>query len=244
MPQRRWVPLVAILALTAWVTVQGQGPPPGKGTEKGAFANDLELVEKVLTARREYQKSLEQLRALYLKVGDIEKAKWAEEELRQYHRIPKHAFRLDLDVPPPSLPGNVNVPEANLLYMQAMGYKDKGWGTDYVDNQRRAEILLQKLVSTYPQSDKISDAAFMLGDIYESKAYKQYRRSAMYYERCFQWNPKTQMEARIRAARLYDKSLAERARALELYKEVTTHETDPRRYQEAMKRLGELSSTK
>jgi len=36
-----------------------------------------------------------------------------------------------------------------------MTYKDKGWGNDYLDNQRRAELLFQQLLSTYPQSDKI-----------------------------------------------------------------------------------------
>jgi hypothetical protein len=238
------MPLVAVLAVTAWVAVQAQSPTTPTGKGGASSATDLEVVEKVLAARKEYQKSLEVLRAHYIKAGDLEKARWAEEELRQYHRIPKHAFRLDLDVPPPSLPGNVNVQEANQLYMRALSYKDKGWNTDYIDNQRRAELLLQQLLTQHPQSDKISDAAFMLGDIYESKAYKQYRRAAMYYERCFQWNSKTQMEARIRAARLYDRQLAERARALELYKEVTTHETDPRRYQEAIKRLAELSGGK
>jgi lantibiotic modifying enzyme len=81
----------------------------------------------------------------------------------------------------------------------------------------------------------------MLGDIYESKAYKHYRRAAQYYERCYQWNPKTQHEARLRAARIYDKQINERARAIELYREVTTHETDPRRIQEATRRLTDLS---
>src|SRR5439155_1584991 len=85
----------------------------------------------------------------------------------------------------------------------------------------------------YPQSDKIDDAAFQLGEIYESKAYKQYRRAAMYYERTFQWNQNTQFEARLRAARLYDKQLNERARAIELYKEVTTHETDTKGREES-----------
>lgn len=242
MRYRRLAPLVLVCGLTVLLTVESQTPAPPKTPEKGI--NDLEQVEKVLLARRDYQKALENLRTHYLKAGDVEKARWAEEELRQYHRIPKQAFRLDLDVPPPSLPGNVNVPEANALYMRAMGYKDRGWGTEYIDNQRRAELLFQQILTLYPQSDKISDAAFMLGDVYESKAYRQFRRSALYYERCFQWNPKTQMDARIRAARLYDKQLAERARAIELYREVTTHETDPRRYQEALKRLTELTTTK
>jgi TolA-binding protein len=125
-----------------------------------------------------------------------------------------------------------------------MAYKDRGWRTDYVDNQRRAELLFQQILSTYPQSDKIDDAAYQLGDIYESSAYKQYRRAAHYYERCVQWNMNTQYDARLRAARLYDKHLDDRVRAVELYKEVLTHETDEKRRQEATKRLSELSAKK
>lgn len=231
---------VVLLALTLAALTRAQPPTPPAKSNTG----DIELVEKLQVARRDYQKVLEQIRVHYLKTGDIERAKWAEEELRQYQRINKQAFRLELDVPPPNLIGNTNIPEANKLYMAAMSYKDKGWGTDHIDNQRRAEILFQKLLTEYPQSDKISDTAYMLGDIYESKAYKQFRRSAAYYERCFQWNPKTQFDARIRAARLYDKQLNERGRALELYKEVTTHETDGKRHQEATKRVADLSGTR
>jgi TolA-binding protein len=204
-------------------------------------AGDLELVEKLLGCRRDYQKALENLRLQYLKAGDAERKKWAEEELLQYHRINHQAFRLDLDVPPPNLSGHTNVPEANQLFTAAVGYKDKGWGSDYIDNQRRAEIYFQKILTQYPQSSKIDEVAYQLGDIYESKACKQYRRAAAYFERCFQWNPKTTSDARLRAARLYDKHLAERGRAIEIYREITTHETDGKRIAEATKRLQELS---
>jgi TolA-binding protein len=125
-----------------------------------------------------------------------------------------------------------------------MQYKDKGFGVDYTDNQRRAELLFQEILTKYPQSDKIADVAYQLGDIYESKAYRMYYRAVEYYQRCYQWNPKTTHEARIRAARIYDKQLHNRNRAIELYREVTTHETDPRRIQEAQKRIAELSATK
>jgi hypothetical protein len=216
--------------------------PPARAP--GAPASDVEFVERILAARRDYQVALEELRRHYLSVGDLERARWAEEELVQFHRISKHAYRLELDVPPPTLQAQHNINEANELYMRAMSYKDKGWRTDYIDNQRRAEILLQQLLSSYPQSDKIDDAAYQLGDIYESSAYKQYRRSAQYFERCFQWNPNTQFDARLRAARLYDKQLSERSRALELYREVATHEVDPKRRAEAQKRLTELSGGK
>jgi len=205
-------------------------------------ASDYKLVKELMDARGKYQTTLEQLRAWYLSAGDLEKARWAEDELRQYHRMNKQAYRTDLVVPPPNLQASVNVSEANELYMRALAYKDRGWGNDYIDNQRRAELLLQQLLNNYPQCDKIGDAAYQLGDIYESRAYKQYRLAAEYYERCFQWNPTTQMDARLRAARLYDRNLIKRERARELYQEVITHDTDPKRRQEAQRRLNELGN--
>ena len=209
---------------------------------RGGKANpsDYKLVKELLDNRLKYQTTLEQLRAWYLSNGELEKARWAEDELRQYHRMNKQAYRTDLVVPPPNLQASVNVPEANELYMRAMAYKDRGWGTDYIDNQRRAQLLLEQLLNNYPQSDKIGDAAYQLGDIYESRAFKQYRLAAEYYERCFQWNPTTQLDARLRAARLYDRQLSRRERARELYSEVITHDTDQKRIVEAKKRLSEL----
>lgn len=207
-----------------------------------AATSDLKMVRDLMDSRTRYQTMLEQLRAYYLTAGDVERARWAEDELRQYHRIPKQAFRLDLEVQAPTLKAAVNVPEANELYRRALAYKDRGWGNDYVDNQHRAELLLQQLLNNYPQSDKIGDAAYQLGDIYESRVYKQYRRAASYFERTFQWNPTTQLDARLRAARLYDRNLIERKRARELYQEIMTHDTDQKRLAEAQRRLTELGN--
>lgn len=246
---RHWLPACAALlvcvGLGAVARAQAPAATPLPAAAPAPGVNsDVELVERLLAARREYQTAIEALRAHYSAAGDLERTRWAEEELRQFHRIAKQAFRLDLDVPPPTLQAAYNIPEANELYRRAMLYKDKGWGSDYVDNQRRAELLLQQLLTTYPQSDKIGDAAYQLGDLYESKAYRQYRRSAQYFERAFQWNPNTQFDARLRAARLYERQLQERGRALELYRDVTTHETDPKRIQEAQKRLADLGGKK
>lgn len=243
---RRLVSYAGAAVLGLAVTAAGQSPPYNIASPKGqaqANTGDIELVEKLQACRRDYQVCLEQLRAHYIAAGDLEHAKWAEDELRAYHRITKQAFRLDLDVPPPTLRASQNIPEANELYKRAMQYKGQGFGTDYIDNQRRAELLLQQLLTSYPQSDKIGDAAYQLGDVYESKANKQYRRAALYFERCCQWHENTQCDARLRAARLYDKHLMERGKAAELYRDVTMHETDPKRLQEAQKRLGELSGS-
>ena len=231
--------MLVLFAVAVAAGVPHAQPPAAPGK-----ASDLEMVQKIISIRRDYQKTLEQLRVHYFNVQDLERMRWAEEELRHFHRIPKHAFILDLDVPPPTLNGNQNVPEANKLFTWALQYKDKGWGNDYIDNQRRSELIFQEILTKYPQCNKIDDVAFMLGDIYESKAYKQYYRAAEYYMRCVQWNSKTQTEARIRAARIYDRQLNNRAKAIQMYREVTTHETNSQRIQEAQKRLAELSGAK
>lgn len=229
------------LAGGAFLYTAAQSPAPtAKDPPKGP-TSDIELVERLNATRKTYQQTMEQLRQHYLAVGDIERSKWVEDELRQYHRIVKYAYRLDVDVPVPTLQAKNNIPEANELFRQAMQYKDKGFGTDYVDNQRRAEILFQRLLDKYPESDKIGDTAYQLGDIYEKyRPSAQYRRAAVYFERSFQWVRVGNNEARMRAARIYDKQLTDREKARGLYKDVLTHDTDSKRIEEARRRLEEL----
>jgi hypothetical protein len=251
MPSLRWFWLVPVLAMLVTVAGHGQSADPkdkdgkdktGKSATDAGSKSDLPLVERLLAARKEYQLSLETLRKYYIATGDVPRARWAEDELLQYHRMSKQAFSLVLDVPPPTLKGQYNIPEANKVFRYAMGYKDKGWSTDYVDNQRRAELLFQRLLTEYPQCDKISDAAYQLGDLYESRAFKQYERAAAYFDRCYEWNTRTQHDARLRAARLYERQLNKRDKAMTIYKLILTHETDDRRIEEAKRRLQELST--
>jgi TolA-binding protein len=234
--------LIGLSLLATTVLLGPAFTQSGTPAKTGKANSEVPLVKNLLDCRSKYQETLEQLRLHYIASGDLEKARWAEEELKQYHRISKQAYIIDLVVPPPTLQAAKNIPEANQLYMQAMGYKDKGWGTDYTDNQKRAELLLQQMLTNYPESDKIGDAAFQLGEIYEGRSYKQYRRAASYYERAFQWSPTAHLEARIRAARLYDRQVVDRSKARELYQEVITNDTDPRRRQEAQKRLADLGN--
>lgn len=225
-----------------WPTASPTSPSTTAAPSARPSGRETDLVEKVLSQRREYQRSLEALRLHYLQNNQVEKARWAQEELIQYHRIAKQPYILELDVPPSNLgqQATINSPEANELYRRALTYKDKGWGNDYTDNQRRAEILLQMILTNYPTSNRISDTAFQLGELYEGKAYKQTQRAAIYYDRSAQWNPQ-QAEGRFRAARLYEQNNIDRNRALELYREVTTHDTDPKRVEDAKQRLEQLS---
>ena len=210
-----------------------------------AAAGDVQLVERAIAARKEYEASLKALYEHYAKVGDKQRLQWAERELLAYHMTWKPSYNLDVkDVPPPTLEARVNVKEANDLYRAAMEYKGKGFGDDYVLNMRRSELLLREVLEKYPNSDKIGDVAYQLADIYESRAYKQYDRAARYYERSFQWVKGSRTDARMRAAVLYDKQLNERSKAVELYRSVIDHDTDPDRLKQAEKRLAELNGRK
>lgn len=241
---------VSAIGLAAAVGVVGHSP--GRAADKAdpkagdnlppAAASDVELVERNITARKEYEASLKKLWEYYQRAGDKLRAKWVEDELMGFHMLHKPSYNLDVqDVPPPSLKAEVNVREANDLYRMAMEYKGKGLGSDYVLNMRRAELLLREILEKHPNSDKIADVAFQLGEIYETRAYRQPDRAARYYERSFQWKKGTATDARLRAAVLYDRQLNERSKAIKLYREVVEHDTDPERIKVAEKRLAELT---
>lgn len=231
----------------AWGPGLAQSPPAAKKDSKSGPPNsDIAMWEKLKEARRSYVRTLLELRDYYNSISDFERMKWVEDEILQYHRITKHAYRLDLDVPVPTLQPKHNQRGANELFRDAMSYKERSTsGNEAIDNQRRAEILLQQLLERYPESDKIADAAYQLGDIYEKyRPTNQPRRAALYFERCFQWNKTTNLDARLRAARIYDKVLNDRTKASELYREVASHDGDTKRVAEAEKRLAEFAGGK
>lgn len=237
--------LVSLVSCLSIPVVFADTPTSSTGS-KGAApekTGEVELVEAVIKSRKDYWVALDKLHKHYLATNDIEKTKWVEEELKAYHRMMKYSYRLDVkDVPPPTLVPKQNVTEANNLFRRAVDYKAKGTGDELIDNQRRAEILLQAILEKFPESDKIAEAAYHLGDLYEHyKPRPQYERAAAYYERSFQWNKASATDARLRAAKLYDHELKMLDKAKELYRSVMNHDTNPGRVEEAEKRLKELS---
>src|SRR5437764_8828441 len=72
---------------------------PAAARPRDTSASDAELVERVIEARKQYANSLKALLRYYEAAGDGKRAQWAEDELKQFHRLPHHAYRLDLDGP-------------------------------------------------------------------------------------------------------------------------------------------------
>ena len=242
--------LMGIFWLGVGVVGWAAGESPGKADKKGdnlppPASSDVELVERANAARKEYELSLRKLHEHYEKTNDKLRAKWSADELMAFHLMFKPSYNLDVqDVPPPGLEAKVNVREANELFKQAMEYKGKGLGNDYILNMRRTEVLLREILEKYPNSDKIADVAYQLAEVFESRAYKQYDRAARYYERSFQWMKGARTDARLKAAILYDRQLNERSKAIELYRDVIAHDTDAERIKLAEKRLAELTGGK
>jgi tetratricopeptide (TPR) repeat protein len=98
------------------------------------------------------------------------------------------------------------------------------------------------VIKKYPSSDKIDDAAYNAGVIYEY--FKDYSIALLYYKRAFQWDPDTIYPARFRAARVLDKNLHRNDEALQLYQQAVKTEGQYEKYREwkefAIKRIREL----
>ena len=124
-----------------------------------------------------------------------------------------------------------------------MTYKDKGWGTDYIDNQRRAELLLQRTAvrlsaerqdrATPPTSSATSTRARPTSSTTAPPTTSSAASSG---------TPRRSTTP-ASGRRLSTTNSSASAHAIEIYRDITNHETDPKRIEEATKRLAELSGT-
>ncbi|MGL4460578.1 MAG: tetratricopeptide repeat protein [Planctomycetia bacterium] len=197
---------------------------------------ERELARQVHQAREAYQASLERLRGYYVHVHNEENRGWAEAELTAYHLIVKAPYVLDMDLPSADLKPEVNDPKANRIFREALDWLSKRTFTDRGENYKRSELLFRRLIRDYPRSDKLDEACYYLGEIYSTKYFQQNRRAVAYYERVLLYDPNTNLDARLRAAQLYEK-LGDTRRAVELYQEVLRREVDPTVTRDAKRRL-------
>jgi tetratricopeptide (TPR) repeat protein len=108
--------------------------------------------------------------------------------------------------------------DANALYAEALNLEKQAGPV--VKNESLLSQALSKyeqLLTKYPKSDKISDAAFRMAGIYEYR--KDYANAVKNYQRTYQWNPETPTSARFKTAYILDTKLGRRAEALQIYQE-------------------------
>lgn len=207
-------------------------PPPAavsaQPTEQGqliAGAGEADYVEQVAAARLAYRQALLSLWTYYRSVGNFTKAQWASNELRTLDQMVQYTYLAPAETAPATLRARDIIDAADELYKLGESlYRQAGGGIVIVDQAKLRQALqyFNRVIAEYPTSDKIDDAAYYAGRIYEHL--KNYELAAVYYQRAFQWNENTPYPARFRAAFVLDQHLKMRADALVLYQQAVEKE--------------------
>jgi tetratricopeptide (TPR) repeat protein len=182
-------------------------------------ATEAELVEQIALSRQNYKQGLEKLVDFYTKNGNNMKLNWANAELDALNKNPQYRFVIQAEAAGADLRAMNLEAGADVLYRDGMAYFNEGKPLVGFPNDGKLRMALERfnqLIAQYPNSDKIDDAAYAAGQIYEY--FKDYSIAAMYYTRTFEWDKNTPHPAMFKAAYIYDRHLTNREKALDLYK--------------------------
>lgn len=190
---------------------------------------EVQLVEQMARHRRLYQEHLDALKMFYDRQGNHIKASWVRVELEQLELGPQREYLVIAEVAGPDLQSQAIVEEADTLYREAMNYVKEGRGAlgRLFAKKKKLYTAIEKLdelITNYPTSDKIDDAAFQIAEIYRYYL-KEYNRALLYYQRVWQWDARTPLPARYWVARIYDDQLHNRVKALYYYEQVVNLES-------------------
>ena len=208
-------------------------------------SSEADIVERMVVDRLAYRGGLELLIQHYTSVGNSMKLGWAKKELAALEGMAQYKYIIDAEVAGEDLKPSRSMPEADDLYNTAVEIQRQAEPLLVIKDDQLLRVALDKynqLIRRYPSSDKIDDAAYKSGGIYEY--FKDYSIALLYYQRCYQWNPETEYPARFHAAFILDKHLYRRAEALELYQEAVKKEGRNEEWMKfGEKRIRELTKT-
>jgi tetratricopeptide (TPR) repeat protein len=217
--------------------------------ERPADATEIDLVEKMVTNRQAYRRSLEALTQYYNASGNHSKVTWANQELTALDRIPQYRYIIEAQVMPSTLRATESIAAADQLYEEAMKIQRQAGPSPMPALLKDSEVLraamikYEELIRQYPTSDKIDDAAFRMGEIH--RGFGDHEIALSFYQRAYQWDAATPYPARFRAADILDKRLRRRAEALELYQEAIVKEAQYENLRlMAERRVQELNTSK
>jgi len=207
-------------------------------------AAEVDRVEEMAMYRNMYRSNLEKLVQYYTKTGDQMKLSWARSELKSFDSTPKYKYIMEAIIADPDLEAVDLIIEADELYAEAEKiYKNANALIVMVDKDKLRLALnkYNEIIGLYPTSDKIDDAAYRAGRIYDH--FKDYNIAVIYYQRAFQWNVNTRYPARSRAAYIMDKRLNRKEDALTLYQLAYKYEKQfPNNVEYAKTRILELTA--
>jgi len=231
---------------------KGQLVPEGRRGALGpasvvniADTSEVDIVEKMAVNRQAYRQGLELLAGYYMRTGNNMKLEWAQKELAALNAMPKYNYIIEANAAPGNLKVRDSIPAADDIYYEAQELDKEAGTLPILKNENQLRLALEKyndVIKKYPTSDKIDDAAYQAGNIYEY--FKDYTIALLYFKRTFQWDPETPHPARFRAARILDQRLHRNAEALQLYQQAVKIEGQFDKYREwrefAERRIREL----
>ncbi len=181
-------------------------------------AAEVDLVEDLAAKRIEYRQSLALLLQYYQSTGNVTRRRWAEHEMKALERVPHYRYLAPGEIASPDYVAVDNIAQANALYEEAERLYREAGGLLIItdeDKLRGALSRFNRIIKEFPTSNKIDNAAYRAGQIYEH--FKDWDIAVVYYQRCFQWNEITAYPARFRAGYVMDQRLHKRKEALPLY---------------------------
>lgn len=196
-------------------------PAPAALAEPG----EIDIVEELAAHRQAYRQALALLVDYYSRSGDHTKMTWARREHKCLTAVPQYRYLLEAEFAGPDLRATTSIPQADELYDDAMSSYKKARGLVIFVDEKQLGIALDKLnqlITKYPSSDKIDDAAFTAAEIY--RHFKDYSIAAVYYNRVHQWDPQTTYPSRFKTAYILDWYLKQRSAALPLYQQAMEKE--------------------
>lgn len=192
---------------------------------------EVQLIEQMARYRQAYEEHLQILVRFYDHQGNQQKVTWAQEELAHLKKSPRRAYLAVAETAGPQLRASRSDANANIAYAEAVALFEEGKGTlggkflMKKDKLWLAVEKLEELITRYPDSDKIDDAAFVIGKIYQ-KSMDDNTLALLYYQRVLQWDPQTKLPVRFAIAQTYDHGLHDRVNAVKFYESAINFESE------------------
>ena len=203
---------------------------------------EVGLVEEVARVRKAYGRALVALKDYYVSRAVNAKIEWIESELAAFDKVPKIQYLVVAELAGPNLRPTRHIDAADQLFKEGMNYKDyPAFPPGKKEYLKVALDKFQTIIEKYPESDKIGDAAFRLGEMYGGWYFQDWARAVQSYERCWQWDPGTPYPALFNAAKIYDDKLKNRVKAVELYNRVVAESKDQGLVSQAQDRIKALT---
>ena len=219
----------AIIAAVLAGIVLAQSYDPG---------TELTLIERVYKARDEYKTALTELRNFYLRTGDAANGDRAKNELKALSSIEQYEYAAGTVGASVEGPAKVlrSIAEADDYYTDAEIFA----GSNRKAQRDIALRRFEKILTTWPDSDKAAPASYMMGDIYSGLYYRDYDLAAKYYRKAYELDPATSLPALLKAGDMLYK-LERYKDAVEVYKLAAKGSRDPRTRDKAQGMLDKLA---